>query len=296
MTRDKLLENSLGGIARQISDAQPGALADAMAALERERKLLAPLTDAVRLAEMGAPARISEEISSLARLADPLGDATAALGIYRNAFENPALSFATEMEEAMRRSVISTSNRLDELRDVIGIENNLAETAPKPGDLFGVNASLDNALSISNAVEGLRATDSIRDVIGATTGAFDVFGEHKRMSGLLDAAQPHHGIYDAAADAISTVSAPTTRSIPSSPARSGSARKKITSAKAIGELVRETRRKMKLNQQEFADLAGVGRRFVSELEAGKPTLEFDKVMQACAAAGIDVTAANRSAS
>ena len=76
-------------------------------------------------------------------------------------------------------------------------------------------------------------------------------------------------------------------------ARSSSAAKAIGSAKEIGLLVRVARQKMKLNQQTFADLAGVGRRFVSELEGGKPTLEFDKVLKACAAAGIDLLASIR---
>ncbi len=58
-------------------------------------------------------------------------------------------------------------------------------------------------------------------------------------------------------------------------------------------MVRTTRTRLKINQQEFADLAGVGRRFISELEAGKPTLEFDRVLRVCAAAGIDVSAAPR---
>jgi len=50
---------------------------------------------------------------------------------------------------------------------------------------------------------------------------------------------------------------------------------------------------MRLSQQQFADLAGVGRRFVSELENGKTTLEFDRVLQACKAAGVDVIARRR---
>lgn len=65
---------------------------------------------------------------------------------------------------------------------------------------------------------------------------------------------------------------------------------KIQSAAEIGALVRAARRKMKLNQQAFADLAGVGRRFISELEGGKPTLEFDKVMQVSRAAGVNIFA------
>lgn len=297
MTKDKLFENSLGSLARQISDAQPGALADVMEALERERKLLSPLTDAVRLTELGAPARISEEISSLARLADPLGDAQEALGI-EDAFANPAQSIAAEMENALRLPEFSTGDALSDLHGAVGIENDLVETARKLSDPFGVNSSmLDGALSTGKAVEEFNEAHSLRGAIDAATGSLDVLDEHKRMSDLLNAAHPYRSTaYDADADALSTVSAPTTRSIPSSPARGGGARKKITSAKIVGELVREARRKMKLNQQEFADLAGVGRRFVSELEAGKPTLEFDKVMQTCAAAGIDVTAASRSAS
>ena len=67
----------------------------------------------------------------------------------------------------------------------------------------------------------------------------------------------------------------------------------ITSAADIGALVRAERKRMGLNQQAFADLAGVGRRFVSELEGGKPTLEFDRVLQVCAAAGIDLSASPR---
>ena len=61
----------------------------------------------------------------------------------------------------------------------------------------------------------------------------------------------------------------------------------------LGRLVRERRIAMRLSQQEFADLSGVGRRFVSELEQGKPTLEIAKVLIAVAAAGIDLYAISR---
>lgn len=42
------------------------------------------------------------------------------------------------------------------------------------------------------------------------------------------------------------------------------------------------------SQQEFADLAGVGRRFVSDLENGKPTAEIGKVLQVLTALGLDL--------
>jgi y4mF family transcriptional regulator len=58
----------------------------------------------------------------------------------------------------------------------------------------------------------------------------------------------------------------------------------------FGELVRLARQKQGLSQQHLADAAGVGRRFLSEVESGKSTLEFGKVLQVAAAAGIDLLA------
>jgi HTH-type transcriptional regulator/antitoxin HipB len=43
----------------------------------------------------------------------------------------------------------------------------------------------------------------------------------------------------------------------------------------------------------FADLVGVGRRFISELENGKATLELGKVLQVASATGIDLLARRR---
>src|SRR5690242_9839965 len=43
----------------------------------------------------------------------------------------------------------------------------------------------------------------------------------------------------------------------------------VSSVRDLGQLVQVARTQMKLNQQRFADLAGVGRRFISELENGK---------------------------
>lgn len=64
----------------------------------------------------------------------------------------------------------------------------------------------------------------------------------------------------------------------------------VTTVADLGVLVRQARQDMGLSQQAFADLAGLGRRFVSELESGKVTAEFGKVLSACAAAGIDLMA------
>jgi len=45
----------------------------------------------------------------------------------------------------------------------------------------------------------------------------------------------------------------------------------------VSSFVHQRRRKAGLTQQELADLVGVGKRFIVELERGKPTLRLDKV-------------------
>ncbi|MCW1431631.1 helix-turn-helix domain-containing protein [Novosphingobium sp. JCM 18896] len=67
----------------------------------------------------------------------------------------------------------------------------------------------------------------------------------------------------------------------------------IRSTDDLGRMIRKARKSMKLNQTEFAAHAGVGRRFISELEGGKGSLEFDKVIGCAIAAGIDLTARSR---
>jgi y4mF family transcriptional regulator len=69
--------------------------------------------------------------------------------------------------------------------------------------------------------------------------------------------------------------------------------KPVRSSAQLGMMVKSARKRMKLSQQSFADLAGVGRRFVSELENGKGSVEFDKVIACARAAGIDVLARPR---
>lgn len=65
---------------------------------------------------------------------------------------------------------------------------------------------------------------------------------------------------------------------------------KINKAEDIGMLIRERRKEMNMTQKGAAELCGVGVRFLSELERGKPTLEIDKVLSVASAFGFDVTA------
>jgi len=48
---------------------------------------------------------------------------------------------------------------------------------------------------------------------------------------------------------------------------------------AIGRYVRERRRARGWSQQDLAEVAGVGRRLVVEIEAGKPSLRLDAVQK-----------------
>ena len=48
---------------------------------------------------------------------------------------------------------------------------------------------------------------------------------------------------------------------------------------SLSELVKLKRKSLGLTQEELSSKAGVGLRFVRELERGKPTLKMDKVNQ-----------------
>ena len=68
--------------------------------------------------------------------------------------------------------------------------------------------------------------------------------------------------------------------------------KAITSTADIGRRIRDARLAMGMTQQRFADLAGVGRRFLGELERGKASLEIGRVLTVCEAAGIKLSFAS----
>lgn len=58
----------------------------------------------------------------------------------------------------------------------------------------------------------------------------------------------------------------------------------------IPSFVKERRKQLRLTQPELAMRAGVGLRFVRELEQGKKTLRLDKVNQVLALFGAEVGA------
>ncbi len=57
----------------------------------------------------------------------------------------------------------------------------------------------------------------------------------------------------------------------------------------LAEFVKNRRKKLKITQVELAERAGVGLRFLRELEHGKPTLRLDKVNQVLDMFGYEMT-------
>lgn len=62
---------------------------------------------------------------------------------------------------------------------------------------------------------------------------------------------------------------------------------------AIGQHVRQARKAMGLRQDELAAAAGVGLRFLVELENGKATVQLGKTLDVLAATGLDIQLVSR---
>ena len=65
------------------------------------------------------------------------------------------------------------------------------------------------------------------------------------------------------------------------------------STSGIGEAVRRARKGMGLRQDELAAAAGVGLRFLVELERGKPTVQLGRTLSVLAAVGLDLQVVTR---
>jgi HTH-type transcriptional regulator / antitoxin HipB len=68
---------------------------------------------------------------------------------------------------------------------------------------------------------------------------------------------------------------------------------KVTAPKDIGAMVRAVRREAGIDQAKAAGLAGVGTRFLGDLERGKPTLRLGLVLQVLERLGLELTVARR---
>ena len=67
----------------------------------------------------------------------------------------------------------------------------------------------------------------------------------------------------------------------------------IEDSETIGMLVRSERKRQKVTQVELASLAGVGVRFLRELENGKDSCQLGLVLSVLMTLGVSVTATTR---
>lgn len=65
---------------------------------------------------------------------------------------------------------------------------------------------------------------------------------------------------------------------------------KITHTIEFGKLVRNARKKAGLTQASLAAAAGIGERFIRELEKGKPSCQLEKALLVAQMLGIKLTA------
>ncbi len=63
---------------------------------------------------------------------------------------------------------------------------------------------------------------------------------------------------------------------------------RITTTKDLGKLIRERRKALNVTQVTASGLAGVGVRFLSELERGKETVELGKALRVLQRLGLEI--------
>lgn len=67
----------------------------------------------------------------------------------------------------------------------------------------------------------------------------------------------------------------------------------VASAEDVGRLVSQRRKAQGLTQADLAGLGQTGNRFIGELERGKGTVQFDKVLHVLNLLGLDVIVVER---
>lgn len=62
----------------------------------------------------------------------------------------------------------------------------------------------------------------------------------------------------------------------------------ITSVCELGKLIRQTRKAQKMTQEDVSGLAGLGNRFIIDLEHGKETVQAQKVIDVLNLLGLEL--------
>lgn len=68
---------------------------------------------------------------------------------------------------------------------------------------------------------------------------------------------------------------------------------RITNASVLGDVIRQERKRQKVTQTELAALAGVGVRFLRELEHGKNSCQLGLTLAVLQTLGISIDASTR---
>lgn len=64
--------------------------------------------------------------------------------------------------------------------------------------------------------------------------------------------------------------------------------REIRNMAEVAEIVRRTRKSQKISQTVLSQASNVGLRFVGDIERGKPTVQFEKLMAVMTSLGIAV--------
>ena len=67
----------------------------------------------------------------------------------------------------------------------------------------------------------------------------------------------------------------------------------VTNCEDIGNIFRIDRKQRNMTQESIAGLTNVGKRFISELENGKSTMQIDKVFKTLTKNGFKITISKR---
>jgi y4mF family transcriptional regulator len=69
---------------------------------------------------------------------------------------------------------------------------------------------------------------------------------------------------------------------------------KVSDTKILGELMRAQRKALGLTQLDIAGVSNSGNRFIVELEAGKPTVQFQKTLDTLNLLGLEMVIREKS--
>lgn len=267
---------SASAAARGARDLMRSGLDDATLRAMRESQAL----QSVRTAAQGSFAMDSASGTSTSRLLDAgvakaMKEMGGALGT-----TVPKGSVAEAIGQLHAGSALDTSRLFPEpvIPDVVGKALKEMQAASGLGSVAGILAREGlgpnyRQLAGSDVVSALDYTSPMRSVFDELGGALAPPASPASAPKALPAPRPRP---TRPAPDGNEVSPPAAVPVANAPVTIGE----------IGKRVRAARKAMGMTQQRFADLAGVGRRFLIELEQGKPSLEIGRVLAVCHAAGI----------